>query len=71
MNTKDPISPRSYFVDEAGDSDIFNKKGKVIIGSAGFSKYFILGLLDIPNPKGIESDLNDLRLQLLKDPYFK
>jgi hypothetical protein len=64
-------STRIYFVDEAGDSDIFNKKGKVIIGNSGCSKYFILGLLDILDPASIENDFSNLRKELLSDPYFK
>jgi len=32
-----------YFTDEAGDSTLFNAKGKVLIGSDGCSQYFILG----------------------------
>lgn len=71
MKIKDTPSRRTYFVDEAGDSVLFDNKGKVIAGTVGCSNYFILGLLDIPDPKSIESDFNDLRSQLLKDPYFK
>jgi hypothetical protein len=62
---------RKYFVDEAGDGTLFDAKGRVIIGSVGCSRYFILGLLDIPNPDGLNKDLGGLRAQLLADPYFK
>ena len=62
---------RKYFVDEAGDGTLFDAKGRVIIGSVGCSRYFILGLLDIPNPDGLNKDLGVLRAQLLADPYFK
>ena len=50
---------------------MFDAKGRVIIGSVGCSRYFILGLLDIPNPDGLNKDLGVLRAQLLADPYFK
>jgi len=62
---------RSYFVDEAGDGTLFNKKGGVIIGQDGCSKYFILGVLDISDPVALANELNTLRQQLLADPYFK
>jgi hypothetical protein len=43
-------SIRHYFVDEAGDGTIFDAKGRVIIGSEGCSKFFMLGLLDVDHP---------------------
>lgn len=64
------ISRRYYFVDEAGDATLFDKKGRVIIGHEGCSKYFILGLLDVHNPLKLELDLRELRTKLLSDPYF-
>ena len=62
---------RKYFVDEAGDATLFSEKGKVIIGSPGCSRYFILGVLDVPDPEALNTDLEALRAQLLVDPYFK
>lgn len=38
---------RHYYVDEAGDLTLFNKKGKVIIGQEGCSKLFFLGTAHI------------------------
>lgn len=64
-------SIRHYFVDEAGDGNLFNRRGQVVVGSPGCSRYFILGLLDIPEPARIARDLHDLRTSLLADPYFK
>jgi len=32
-----------FFVDEAGDDTLFDKKGRVIVGQEGCSNYFILG----------------------------
>ena len=59
-----------YFVDEAGDAVLFNRKGTPIIGTPGCSRYFILGMLDIKNPEALAKDLNTLRKKLLSDPYF-
>ena len=59
-----------YYVDEAGDPILFDKKGKVLIGSEGCSRYFILGLLHVEDPPSMEHELNNLRKKLLADPYF-
>ncbi|MBU0510184.1 MAG: DUF3800 domain-containing protein, partial [Chloroflexi bacterium] len=61
---------RNYFVDEAGDGTLFSRRGRVIIGKPGCSRFFILGLLDIPNPERLSQDFENLRAKLLTDPYF-
>jgi len=67
----DQYLKKFYFVDEAGDLTLFNKRGKIIVGSQGVSKFFMLGVADIPNPKNVHYTLNKLRAELLADPYFK
>ena len=62
---------RNYFVDEAGDGDLFDRKGRVIIGEPGCSRFFMLGVLDVADPGGLAEALQALRLTLLSDPYFK
>ena len=52
-------STRHYFVDEAGDSTLFDSKGRVLIGSEGCSRFFILGLVDIP--LHLVQDIDDTR----------
>jgi hypothetical protein len=64
-------SVRNYFVDESGDSVLFSRKGKVIVGTPGCSKFFILGFVDIPNLASVTDQLERLRAQLLADPYFQ
>lgn len=68
MNNRQFI--RNYFVDEAGDPNIFSSRGKIIVDTFGCSKYFILGVLDIPSPEDFGKKLIQLRLDLLSDPYF-
>ncbi len=65
------IPLRYYFVDEAGDDTLFNRKGQVIVGQPGCSRYFILGVLDVPRPGELSQALQDLRQRLLADPYFE
>ena len=73
MTTTPAPSPatRHYFVDEAGDPTLFGKRGKVLVGSEGCSKYFILGKLDVADPALLASELTGLRVRLLADPYFQ
>ena len=61
----------NYFVDEAGDSNLFNSKGRVIVRTEGCSRFFILGLLDVPDTVTLANELTALRQRLLADPYFK
>ncbi|MCP5467952.1 MAG: DUF3800 domain-containing protein [Deltaproteobacteria bacterium] len=61
---------RHYFVDEAGDLALFNKKGKVIIGNEGCSKYFILGTALIEEPHAVRQELLQLQQMIVTDPYL-
>ncbi|HEY1790924.1 MAG TPA: DUF3800 domain-containing protein [Verrucomicrobiae bacterium] len=75
MNEKKPelSAPqiKHYFVDEAGDPILFDAKGRVLPGTEGCSRYFIVGLLDVADASKLAKDLHDLRAKLLADPYFK
>lgn len=64
-------SIRHYFVDESGDGTLFNKRGRVIVGTEGCSRFFVLGLADIPDPVTLGREMEELRAQLLADPYFR
>ncbi len=59
-----------YYVDEAGDMTLFNRRGKVIIGDEGCSNYFMMGLLEIPHPEKLTAQLEALRRNVAADPYF-
>lgn len=61
---------RNYYIDEGGDSTLFSRSGKVLIGSEGCSRFFILGVLDVPDPAALQCSTDSLRDQLLNDPYF-
>ena len=62
---------RHYYVDEAGDGTLFASRGRVLVGTEGCSRYFVLGFVDIPDPDAVASELQDLRERLLSDPYFR
>lgn len=59
------------FVDEAGDPDIFNRGGKVIAGTEGCSRFFILGKLEVDEPADLSRKLTALRETLVANPYFR
>ena len=60
-----------YFVDEAGDLAMFDKRGRSIIGTTGVLHTFMVGATLIEFPAIMALKLNDLRLSLLRDSYFK
>ena len=62
---------RYYYVDEAGDAILFNRRKRVIVGNEGCSSYFMLGKIDVTEPDALAGELNALRKRLLGDPYFK
>lgn len=62
---------RHYYVDESGDGILFGHRGKLLLGQPGIPRYFILGLLDVPEPALLEDALGRLRNDLCNDKYFK
>ena len=70
-NSDQPAAIRHYFVDEAGDPTLFDRKGRIIVGQEGCSWFFILGLLQVDSPDALAADLATLRAELLKDPHFR
>ena len=68
QKTQDSI--RHYFIDEGGDSTLFSGTGKVLIGTEGCSRFFMLGLLEVSDPATLQRTFDDLRAQLMSDSYF-
>jgi hypothetical protein len=68
---KTPEGTKHYFVDEAGDTTLFNARGVAIVGNEGVSRAFMVGVADVPDPAAARSALDALRSSLLADPYFK
>jgi hypothetical protein len=61
---------RHYFVDEGGDATLFTGAGRVVVETSGCSRFFMLGLLDVPDPTGLQCAFDALRARLMEDPYF-
>ncbi len=64
------MATRHFFIDEAGDLTIFNKRGRSMLGQNGVSKCFMVGVAEIENPAAAATRLEGLRTELLNDPYF-
>src|SRR5579862_8469672 len=65
------IRHKHFFIDEAGDPNLFDKHHKrVIVGTTGCSRYLILGMLDVPNPDHLSVEMEALRSRLCLDPRF-
>lgn len=60
-----------FFVDEAGDLTLFDKRGNVLVGSNQVSQCFMVGFVQVENPEYAHTELEKLRERLLADPYFK
>ncbi len=60
-----------YFVFEAGDPVLFNRKGCLMVGDDGCSSYVILGKMEIHGPAEVEREFQALWTELPADPYFK
>lgn len=59
-----------YFVDEAGDLALFDKRGRSLVGSEGTSRTFMLGAAELLEPDPLSRSLATLRADLLADPYL-
>ncbi|WP_149752550.1 hypothetical protein [Rubripirellula obstinata] len=58
-----------YFIDEAGDTTLFGRRSKkIVVGSDGASKFFMLGKLRVDDAPALRRDLKELRQSLLADP---
>ncbi len=65
------VKIRHYFVGEAGDLSFFDKKGRIIVGQPGASKFFMVGVAQISDPETGTWELSTLRAKLIADPRYK
>ena len=64
------LAMRHFFVDEAGDLTLFDRRGRSMLGRDGVSQYFMVGVAEIRNPAVVGSRLDTLRRDLMSDPYL-
>ena len=59
------------FLDEAGDTTFYGRNKTPLVGTAGVSRYFILGILSVRDPlERIRDKVLDLQHRVSIDPYF-
>lgn len=60
------------FLDEAGDTTFYGAKGKLILGTEGVSKCFILGMLSVKEPlDAVRQRVLALQAAVAQDAYYK
>jgi hypothetical protein len=59
-----------YYVDEAGDLALFDKRGRSLVGADGTSRTFMVGAGELLEPEPITRALAELRASLLADRYL-
>jgi len=59
-----------YFVDESGDTTFYNKRGKLILGSLGVSRFLMIGFIKTDDPSSLRKNLSILREEIKHDPYL-
>lgn len=69
-NPEPPPVAHSYFVDETGDPNCFDRKKRIIVGEDGVSKCFLVGAALIYEPEQLGAKLEVLRASIIADPYF-
>lgn len=60
-----------YFFDEAGDPQILGRKGINLVEQGKSSKVFMVGYLNIKEPKEFRKQLLQLQKEILADEYLK
>ena len=64
------VASHYYFVDEAGDPEIWGRRKEDIIIDRGGSRFFIIGLAHIHHTLAVSTALDHLRQNLLADPHY-
>jgi len=62
---------RFFFVDESGDPTILARGGRDLLSEGLVSKIFMVGYVEIADPKGLNRKLIELRNELAADEYLK
>ncbi len=60
-----------YFFDEAGDPQILGRKGVNLVSQGKASTVFMVGYLEVQEPKEFRKKLLNLQAEILNDDYLK
>lgn len=64
------ITSHYYFVDEAGEPEIWGRRKEDVIIDRGGSKFFIIGLAHVRHALAVSAAMDTLRRNLLADPNY-
>lgn len=59
-----------FYVDESGDPSILGRKGKDLMKEGLVSKTFIVGYIEVADPKPLTQALEELRMEIVADEYL-
>lgn len=62
---------RWHFVDEAGDPNFYGKGKKIIVGTEGCSRVFLVGYFRVYDPQIIRAKLAEVRFAISNDRYLR
>lgn len=65
-----PGTVHHFFVDEAGDLTLFDRRKRLVLGQEGVSHTFIVGAALVEDPSGVSARLEALRARLAADPLL-
>jgi hypothetical protein len=65
------MSSVQYFVDEAGDTTLFGRHGKKLLGTEAVSRFFMVAKLEVDDAATLQADMDALRVEFLADPLLK
>lgn len=60
-----------HFVDEAGDTTLFGRYGKVLVNTDAVSRFFMVARLEVDDIEALQVKMDELRAELLADPLLK
>ncbi|WP_394757455.1 DUF3800 domain-containing protein [Rhodoferax sp.] len=60
-----------YFVDEAGDTTLFGRYGKVLANTDAVSRFFMVARLEVDDIGALQAEMDALRAELMADPLLK
>lgn len=58
------------YVDEAGDTTLYGRHGKTLVGTDAVSRFFMVGRLEVEDATALGADMAALRAELLADPLL-
>lgn len=59
-----------YFIDESGDPHFYGNRKKLLVGTAGFQPYLIIGMIETGNRKALRKAVTDFMTNIKADTMY-